>query len=320
MKRERRSCEETHGVIGQALETDARVKGPNRRPLNRRAAWALGVCVALLTVGLALAIGGKHTARPRASLTRAEVSAARAFPFDAYDRLLREYVDAGGEGRVDYRRLRRSRGELDRILAFVAQAGPASRPDLYPTEDHRKAFFIAAYNATVWRNVIDRPPLRSLDGARLSFFYSTRFVIDGAETNLKDLEDDRVRAAFRDARVHFALNCASGGCPRLPNEAFTPARIEAQLDREARRFCNEARNVRVDVAARRVVLSKIFDWYEGDFAEYERARGRADGDRVTFINRYRAADAQISRDFALEFVDYDWTINAQRAPGQTPSS
>lgn len=91
----------------------------------------------------------------------------------------------------------------------------------------------------MWRNVIDRPPLRDvLHGVRVSFFYATRFVVDGAETNLKDLEDDRVRATFHDARVHFALNCASAGCPRLPREAFTPARLESQLEREARRFCN----------------------------------------------------------------------------------
>lgn len=291
--------------------------GTPMRIARRRASPGLA---ALCVAGVALSLGCKHTEEPRATVSQAELRATHAFPFDAYDALLRRYVDDAGEGRVDYARLRRERGELDRFLAFVAQAGPASRPDLFPTGDHRKAFFVAAYNALVWRNVIDRPALRDVHAVRVSFFYATRFVVDGAETNLKDLEDDRVRAAFHDARVHFALNCASVGCPRLSREAFTPERIDAQLDREARRFCNEARNVRVDAARRTVVLSRIFDWYDDDFAEHERAHGRADGDRVTFINRYRALDAQVPRDYAVEFVDYDWTLNAQRAPGRAPTS
>lgn len=199
------------------------------------------------------------------------------------------------------------------MLAFVAQVGPRARPNLYPTADARKAFFIAAYNTTVWRGVIDRPPLRTLDGVRFSFFYATRSVVDGAETNLKDLEDERLRATFRDARIHFALNCASVGCPRLPAEAFTPERVDAQLEREARRFCNEARNVTVDTANRSVRLSRIFDWYADDFVAHERSLGVAGGDRVTFINRYRTSEAQVRREFAIEFVDYDWTVNAQRA-------
>lgn len=291
--------------------------GGRLRGLARRVAFA----VAAVSIGVgALVLASRHRVAPRVTLTGAEVASVERFPFDAYDRLLRRYVDPRGEGRVDYRRLRAERHDLDRLLAFVAQVGPSARPDLYPTENHRKAFFIAAYNAIVWRNVIDRAPFNQLGFVKLSFFFGARFVVDGAETNLKDLEDDRIRAGFHDARVHFALNCASVGCPRIPSEAFTPERLDEQLDREARRFCNEPRNVSVDPSARRVSLSKIFDWYERDFAEHERARGRADGDRVTFINRYRSADAQIPRDFAIDFVDYDWTLNAQRAPGAPPSS
>ncbi len=279
---------------------------PDARPSARASS------VALLVAGIALAAACKRTEAPRLRLSSAEVRGATGFPYAAYDALLREHVD--GAGRVDYERLRRGREGLDRVLAFVAQVGPAARPDLYPTAEAREAFFIAAYNANVWRGVIDRHPLRTLDGVRVSFFYLTRFVVDGAETNLRDLENDRLRATFRDARIHFALNCASAGCPRLPAEAFVPERLDAQLDREARRFCNEARNVSVDVAARRVRLSKIFDWYADDFVTHERALGVADGDRITFINRYRAHDAQVARDFALEFDAYDWTLNAQPRP------
>jgi hypothetical protein len=287
---------------------------------RRRVGWFVAGGVALAIGGAVAVFGSKHTVTPRAALTRTELRGATTFPFSDYGHLLHRFVDAEGLGRVDYRGLRRERVGLDRVLAFVAQAGPSSRPELYPTQNHRKAFFIAAYNASVWRDVIDRAPLSDIGAVRFSFFYRTRYVIDGVEINLKDLEDQRVRAAFHDARVHFALNCASAGCPRLPNEAFVPERLDAQLDREARRFCNDPRNVRVDPAVRRVVLSQIFQWYAEDFVATERSRGRADGDRITFINRYRAEGEQISRGFTVEFIDYDWTINAQHAPGQAPSS
>ncbi|MFO0604822.1 MAG: DUF547 domain-containing protein [Polyangiales bacterium] len=271
---------------------------PPPHPLDRFATM-LARSGALLLGGLSPVAACQHTEPPRRRLSTAEVRGATGFPYAAYGALLAAYVD--GDGRVDYAGLRRDRGRLDRVLAYVVQVGPSARPDLYPTDDARKAFFLTAYNANVWRGVVDRPPLRTLDGVRVSFFYATRFVVDGAETNLRDLENDRVRAAFRDARVHFALNCASLGCPRLPREPFTPERLDAQLDREARRFCNEPRNVRVDAVRRRVVLSKIFDWYADDFA----------GGAVAFINRYRDRDAQVPGGWAVEFADYDWRLNGR---------
>lgn len=283
--------------------------------IPRRARWISAIG---LMAGLGCLFGCKHTVAPRTQLSSEEVRTTSAFPFDQYDRILHEYVN--DQGQVDYVRLRRNRGDLDRFLAFVSQSGPRTRPDLFPTENHRKAFMIAAYNATVFRNVIDRPPINNIDDNKVSFFYTTRFVIDGHELNLVDLETDEVRHVFHDPRMHFALNCASGGCPRLPNEAFTPERVDEQLDREARRFCNEDRNVTIDTAAHKVILSHIFDWYAEDFVEYEHAHGNATGDRITFINRFRDAQHQIPAGLDVDFRDYDWTINAQHAPGQPPTS
>ncbi|MBI5516515.1 MAG: DUF547 domain-containing protein [Deltaproteobacteria bacterium] len=281
--------------------------------------WGAAAAALVALGGGFVAAGGcKHTVAPRETLTSDEVRTATAFPFQDYDAIVHQYVDT--EGRVNYQALRRNRAPLDRFLAFVAQAGPASRADLFPTENHRKAYFVAAYNATVFRNVIDRGPINNIDDNKVSFFYGTRFVINGREINLVDLENEIIRPTFHDPRLHFALNCASGGCPRLPNEAFVPDRIEEQLEREARRFCNEERNVRPVTAERKIYLSHIFDWYAQDFVDYENAHGHQGGDRVTFINRYRDAEHQLPRDFEVEFVDYDWTINAQAAAGQPPSS
>ena len=98
----------------------------------------------------------------------------------------------------------------------------------------------------------------------------------------------------------MALNCASGGCPQLPNYAFTPAKVDEQLSAEARKFCNEKRNVDFDAATKEVKLSHIFDWYKEDF-------GKEPAKVLEWINNYRTD--KIPTDAKLKYVDYDWTLN-----------
>lgn len=280
---------------------------------NRQTRWVYGgvaVLGTLVLAMLAVCVGCFSTAEQRVVLTPEQVRATSEFPFAMWDQVVRAHVD--GQGRVNYSKLRRDPSQLDRYLAYVAQVGPRTRADLFPTKQHRLAFAINAYNAVVMRNVINRDPnMRSVDESLADFFYFTEFQIDGEEINLKNYEDDRVRAVFHDPRAHFALNCASGGCPQLPAEAFVPDRLDDQLDRETRKFCNETRNVEIDAAQRKVRLSQIFEWYADDFLEYERARGNANGNQISYINRYRAADAQIPTDYTIEFIPYDWSLNRQ---------
>ena len=256
------------------------------------------------------------TSQPRVRMASSEVRALRAFPTDAWDGLLHQVVD--GEGHVDYAAVRANRNTLDRYLAAVADAGPTARPDLFPDSNARLAFAINAYNATVFRNVIDREPIRKIDDELANFFYFTEFVIDGTDRSLKTYEDDVVREGFKDPRAHFALNCASASCPQLPAEAFRAERLDEQLDREARKFCNQERNVKV--VGTRLILSQIFEWFEDDFTSFETRNGNADGSVIDFINRWRAPDAQLPETLTIEHVPYDWTINAQHAPGVTPTS
>ena len=100
----------------------------------------------------------------------------------------------------------------------------------------------------------------------------------------------------------MALNCASAGCPRLAAEAFTPERVEQQLDREARRFVDEERNVKFDEATGTLRLSSIFDWYRGDF-------GGSNDAIIAWIQRYAPADAPRLAPKHVEFVKYDWRLN-----------
>jgi hypothetical protein len=88
----------------------------------------------------------------------------------------------------------------------------------------------------------------------------------------------------------------------LPPEAFTPAKVDEQLSREAKRFCNEKRNVDFDGATKKLKLSHIFDWYKEDF-------GKEPAKVIAWINQYRSD--KLPTDAKIEYADYDWTLNDQ---------
>jgi hypothetical protein len=112
-------------------------------------------------------------------------------------------------------------------------------------------------------------------------------------------------------RSHAALNCASKGCPRLPQAAFDPEKLDEQLDKGMKGFVAEKRNVTIDDAAKTVALSKIFDWFSGDFIEYEKAHGDPDGNQIDYVNRYRGSLPKVPKGYAMKFFDYDNGVNRQ---------
>ncbi len=228
--------------------------------------------------------------------------------------VLERFVDA--EGRVDYEALARDRAGLDSWLARLARQGPKSTPSLFPARNDRLAYYLNAYNALVFQGVLSRGPEKESvwKGGLVSgysFFVSMKVRLDGETWSLKALEDDLIRKGFADPRIHAALNCASIGCPRLPRDAFVPERLDAQLDEAMREFVEEDRNVAADAARRSVTLSKIFDWFEKDFLDDERARGNAEPEIVDYVNRYRVSQPKLDRSFRVRYFDYDKRINGR---------
>lgn len=262
----------------------------------------------MIRLGMALWFVLASSGAARAAVVKPEDAAAKAapvpFPHDEWDALLKKYVD--DKGRVDYNKLKGDAGDmakLERLYASVAASSPKSAPDKYSGKSAEKAYYINAYNVIVWKNVLGRlPKMNNVDKEKSSFFYFTKFVVGGQEINLYDLENKIVRPQFKDGRTHMALNCASGGCPLLPRYAFLPGKVDEQLSGEARKFVNEKRNVDYDAAAKKLRLSHIFDWYKDDF-------GKDPAKVISWINKYRAPDAQIPEDTKIEYVDYDWTLN-----------
>ena len=298
-----------------------------KRAPRRRSASTASATTALLAAVL-LVGAGCTSITPRERVLPAAPTDVAGFSHDAFDGVLGRFVD--DRGRVDYAALARDRGDLDAYHARIAAVSPDTHAALFPTADDRLAYWINAYNASAIVTVLHHYPIESVKDVRsgalfflprlAGFFFLQRIELGGSKTNLYDLENRLVRKRFDDPRVHFALNCASISCPRLPRHAFRGDALDAQLEAETRLFVSEARNVRIDPDAGVITLSSIFDWYEGDFTDWMEAhRPDAEPTLVAWITPYLtpAQAAALARcgECEVAFAPYDWGLNDQRAPG-----
>ncbi len=221
-------------------------------------------------------------------------------PLGHWAAVLDAHVDAAG--RVDFAGLAENPKALLRYLNYVAEVSPRSHPEQFPTRQATLAYYINAYNALAMYNVIDSGIPGTLSGLRkFHFFFLKQMRVGGKRISLYYLENDVIRP-LGETRVHFALNCMAVSCPRLPREPFTAEGLDRQLDREARYFFTEDRNLRIDPENKTITVSEILDFYEEDFTAQ-------DGSLTTYIDRY--TESSIPRNFEVGFFDYDWTVNVQ---------
>jgi hypothetical protein len=251
---------------------------------------------------------------------------AQGFSHEAFELLLQRFVR---EGRVDYASWHAddtARARLDRYLAAVARYSPDNTPERFAGKHDRLAYWMYAYNAFVIKAVLDRWPLRSVTDVKapveavkgLGFFYTLEFIAGGERTTLYRLEHDKVLKPAQDPRVHFVLNCGSGGCPLMRPELPTGEALEPFLAQATEEFVAAPRNVRIDHANKRITLSKIFEWYESDFLDELRRRGRPTGrgviDYVAMVApEPLAAALERARGYRVVFQDYDWALNDTEA-------
>lgn len=255
-----------------------------------RSAWAMvGLVLALSTM-----LWGSRAIAASAQVNNLGLEVWQS----RWDLVLKRNVDS--EGRVDFTRLAEDHADLDRVVAFIMDIDPVSSPALFPTADARLAYYINAYNALAMHGVLEADvPRRFGWFGRLRFFYLQTFTVGRRAISLYDLENKVIRP-FGDPRVHFALNCMTVSCPRLPQAAFTAAGLDRELDTAARVFVEEPRNVAVDNGRREVTLSAIFDFYTKDFLASAPSL-------IAYVNRYRTEP--IPSGYRVVFADYDWTIN-----------
>lgn len=225
-------------------------------------------------------------------------------PNSLLDRVLGRYVSK--DGLVDYQRLKKDK-DFVRYIEYLSTADP----DKLPTDKHRLAFWINAYNAFVLKGVLDGYPIKSvLDVGWLphSFFKRKEFVIKQGKITLQKIENEKLRESFREPRIHFAINCASMSCPKLITEAYGAEILEQQLEAQAISFINNKSRNYLDKENKVLYLSSIFKWYKEDFIR--------SGEKIEeYVARYlNPEDAGFIRNnkVTVKYLDYDWGLNEQK--------
>ena len=244
-------------------------------------------------------------------------STATPTRFASYAELLAAVVHGA---RVDYQALADGRAGLDDIAGELAAVSSEAEQAMPPHD--RMAFWINAYNLFTLRVIVDHYPIRGswfslaprnsirqIDGVWTSLTWRAA----GRSLTLDHIEHEILRPLFKEPRVHFAINCASVGCPPLNREPYVAARLDAQLDEAARRYLASPSGLQI--SGDKLKVSSILKWYGEDFGTPR------DTAVLAVIERFgppAAAALAASGRAKLEFLDYDWSLNDTASAPQEP--
>lgn len=210
---------------------------------------------------------------------------------DQWQSLLQKHVSAIGV--VNYKGLKSQESTLDTYLSDLSDHVPGSSD----ISKKAKAFWINAYNAYTVKLILDHYPVNSIRDISGGEPWDKKWIKLGAKTySLNNIEHDILRPMWKDARIHFAVNCAAKSCPPLGNNAFTASNTNRLLEQLTKRFINHAGSNTISSSS--LVLSKIFEWYKTDF-----------GDLTGFIDKYTTVE--IPSDVKITYQDYDWSLNGR---------
>jgi len=256
--------------------------------------WAHKLGVALLGPP-AVAMTETYTDGPGPS------AAAEPATFDhtGFEAVLKQHVDA--DGWVDYRALAKAPASLDTYIESLADA-----PFDTLGRDEKLALLINAYNAFTLRLILDHTPVKSIydipDDERWD---AVRWTLAGKTYSLNQIEHEQIRPNFKEPRIHFALVCAAYSCPKLLDEAYTGAKLEAQLTGQAAYTHAHDRWYVFDAERNTLGLTALYDWYGGDFTAV------ADGvlDYVATLKPEVKAAIDAGRPPKVRWLDYHWQLN-----------
>ncbi len=256
-----------------------------------------------------LVAAGFAEAAPKARLwarwTAHDPAATRVIDHSAWDRFLARYRHVGADGiaRIAYGEV--SEADRARLRSYLdalqkTRVSQLSRPE-------QMAFWINLYNAATVALVLDHYPISSIRkigaGPLAKGPWSRKLVrVEGVALSLDDIEHRILRPIWRDARIHYAVNCAALGCPDMATPAFRSDRLDAMLERAARAYVNHPRGV--SVRNGKLNVSSLYRWYQSDFGGSERAV-------IAHLIKYAEPElAERLKAFRkISGYDYDWALN-----------
>ena len=211
----------------------------------------------------------------------------------SWDALLNRHVTS--EGKVNYDGFKSDVTKLDKYLKLISD----NEAKIGWSQAEKKAFWLNAYNAWTIKLVLERYPVNSIKDVSAKP-WDKRFIKVGANTHtLNDIENKIIRRQFKDARIHFAVNCAAISCPKLSNKAFTALNVEKELDRLTKLFL---KTDNVKLTEKSAQLSKIFEWYADDFIEESQSV-------LKFVEEY--SGITFHSKVKVSYLDYNWKLNKQ---------
>ncbi len=229
---------------------------------------------------------------------------AAAVDHEAWDVFLSRYVSLTRDGRtvVDYAAV----GDADRtaLKAYITALNGVDPTALARNEAF--AYWANLYNALTVDIVLAGYPVESIlnikSGLRAGPWRRQATIVNGVTLTLDDIEHGILRAHWSDNRVHYALNCASVGCPNLPQRAFRGAALDAMLDAGARAYVNHPRGVRI--IGDRVIVASIYKWFIEDF-------GGDNAGILAHVTKYAepALRVRLGEINKISKFDYDWKLN-----------
>lgn len=233
-----------------------------------------------------------------------------AIDHTAWDALLKQHVD--DRGRVDYRGWKASADATKQLDAYLATLSTADL-DAASAPEAKLAYWINAYNAVTVKGILREYPTTSIRNhtAQLwgyNIWKNLKLQVDGGAHSLDHMEHEILRK-LGEPRIHFAIVCASIGCPRLLNEAYVAERLDTQLDTNARDFFAQSQNFRADPEKKIIHLSSILKWFGEDFGPSDRAVLNRISGWLPTLEAQRLATSIGTR---VRYLSYDWNLNEQK--------
>ncbi len=224
----------------------------------------------------------------------------------AWNGILKTYLRRGDDGLARFAYAKVSAKDHRTLKTYIAKLG-----DIRITDRSRKvqlAYWINLYNALTIDVVLDHYPVKSIRDIDISGVLADGpwgrelITIEGNKVSLDNIEHEILRPIWKDPRIHYAVNCASVGCPNLAPEAYTAKEIDKQLDKAARDFVNDPRGL--TIKDDEVTVSKIYSWFAYDF-------GNSEAGIIKHLKAYATPEraATLSKIGRISHTKYDWSLN-----------
>lgn len=238
-----------------------------------------------------------------ASATGIGILPEKIVPRPIGDPLARFFSQQVAEGGVFYGSIRAyDRRSLDSLITGLARADTTGWAPA-----RRAALHVDLYNLVMIRAVLDRwKPGWTPAADGFAVFKVPLVPTRTGPISLDELEKKRTLAVFKDARLHVAFNCAARSCPSLSLHPWShrdAGALDGGLESALGQFLRDPARNQIDHARRVLRLSRIFDWYAADFG------GRAGV--LKTVSRHLGRDVT---GYRVEFLDYDWSLNAATYP------